>query len=206
MRILVADDSRPAQYILRTELQKLGHAVATVGDGAAALEALQKEPFPLVISDWMMPRLSGIELIRAVRARETQQSAEAAAQSYTYLILLTALDSKANYLEGMDAGADDLLTKPFDPEQLAARLRVAERLIGILRRIQQLSGLLPICARCKKIRDDPKPGQASGAAWVPVESYVVQRSLASFSHGVCPECYEKHLKPQLEQLKRVRGR
>jgi CheY-like chemotaxis protein len=182
--------------------------VVTVGDGAAALEALQQEPFPLVVSDWMMPRLSGIELIRAVRAREAQRSAEAAAQGYTYLILLTALDSKANYLEGMDAGADDLLTKPFDPEQLAARLRVAERLIGILRRIQQLSGLLPICARCKKIRDDTKPGEgkASRPAWVPVESYVVQRSEASFSHGVCPDCHEKHLKPQLDELKKGRGR
>lgn len=200
MRILVAEDSPPAQMILRMHLEKLGHEVDVVADGQAALETLERNVVPLVISDWMMPRLSGIELCRAIRAREARRLAQGRGQAYTYLILLTALDGKANYLEGMDAGADDLLTKPFDPEQLAARLRVAERILGLLEDVQQLSGLLPICSYCKNVREGAEDTPAS--AWVSIESYVSRRSEASFSHGVCPECYAKHLKPQLDAIRR----
>lgn len=204
MRILVAEDSRVAQMILRGALEKLGHDVSVVGDGRAALEALGKEPFSLVISDWMMPQVSGIELCRALRAAEARRLAEGRGQSYTYVILLTALNAKSDYLEGMNAGADDFLTKPFDPEQLAARLRVAERIIGLLNEMRQLSGLLPICAYCKKIREGDVSESSESKTWVPIEQYVSSRSEASFSHGVCPGCYAEHLKPQLDALREGR--
>jgi sigma-B regulation protein RsbU (phosphoserine phosphatase) len=204
MKILVAEDNRTEQLVLRASLQRLGHEVVVVGDGQAALDALEQQPFPLVISDWMMPRVSGVELCRAVRAREAQRLAEGKSPGYTYLILLTALDGKANYLEGMDAGADDLLTKPLDNEQLAARLRVAGRILDLMKQTQQLEGLLPICSYCKRIREgDASAGEA--ATWVPVESYVSSRTEASFSHGVCPSCYAQHLKPQLDELRRTRA-
>jgi len=204
VRILIAEDDRAAQLLLRTALQRLGHEVVAVEDGQAALESLEQHPFPLVISDWMMPRLSGLELCRAVRAREAERLAEGKKPGYTYLILLTALDAKADYLEGMDAGADDLLIKPLDNDQLAARLRVAGRILDLIKQTQQLEGLLPICSYCKKIREgDENAGEA--ASWVPVESYVSSRSEASFSHGVCPSCYAQHLKPQLDELRRKRS-
>lgn len=204
MRILIAEDDRAAQVLLRATLQRLGHEVVVVDDGQAALEALEREAFPLVISDWMMPRLSGLELCRAVRGCEARRLAQGRGPTYTYLILLTAKDAKADYLEGMDAGADDLLTKPFDADQLGARLRVAERIMGLLQEMQQLEGLLPICAYCKKIRE----GDAASSeqrSWVPIESYVSSHSEASFSHGVCPNCYAEHLKPQLDELRQERS-
>src|SRR5262252_7072730 len=102
---------------MRAFLQQHGHEVTLVDDGQAALERLSEDAFPLVLSDWMMPRLSGIELCREVRAREARRLAQGKAAGYTYLILLTARDGKANYQEAMDAGADDLLTKPVDPDQ-----------------------------------------------------------------------------------------
>jgi len=204
VRILIAEDNRAAKLVLRAALQRLGHEVVAVEDGQAALESLEQRSFPLVISDWMMPRLSGLELCRAVRGREAERLAEGKKPGYTYLILLTALDGKADYLEGMDAGADDLLIKPLDNDQLAARLRVAGRILDLIKETQQLEGLLPICSYCKKIREgDENAGEA--VSWVPVESYVSSRSEVSFSHGVCPSCYAQHLKPQLDELRRKRS-
>jgi phosphoserine phosphatase RsbU/P len=198
VRILIADDSRTTLALLGAALRSLGHEAIPVPDGQAALEALESEPFPLVISDWQMPRLSGVELCRAVREREARHDAAARRSRYTYLILLTALEGRDSYLEGMKAGADDLLTKPYDNEQLAARLRVAERIIGLLRTVDQLSGLLPICSYCKNIRE----GGRQDEAWVSIETYVSTRTEAAFSHGVCPTCYEKVLKPQLDALRK----
>jgi len=91
----------------------------------------------------------------------------------------------------MRAGADDFLTKPVDADQLGARLTVAERILGLRRELQQLEGLLPICAYCKRIRDDQEN-------WSSLEGYIEKRSEAQFSHGICPECYAKHIQPQLD--------
>jgi CheY-like chemotaxis protein len=187
VRVLVAEDDRTAQLLLRASLRSLRHEVEVVDDGQAALERLEKDPFPLLISDWMMPRLSGIELLRAVRAQEARRLAQGRGEGYTYVILLTALGGKDTYLEGMDAGADDLVTKPFDTQQLAARLCVAERILGLLGRERQLSGLLPICSYCKRIRDEGADA-AAPKNWVPIESYVSGHTEASFAHELCPDC------------------
>jgi len=90
----------------------------------------------------------------------------------------------------MDAGVDDFMTKPFDREELAARLRAAERVLGLRRHVQVLEGLLPICAYCKRIRDDNN-------AWHSVEGYMSSHSEVKFSHGICPECFER-IAPPLE--------
>lgn len=127
MKILVAEDDTVSRLLLSTILKSLGHTVTTVEDGYQAWTAWQQDEYPLVISDWMMPRIEGLELCRMIRAESTLQ--------YTYIILLTALNSRSSYLEGMDAGADDFLTKPFDEGQLAARLRVAERILELHHRL-----------------------------------------------------------------------
>lgn len=123
MKILVAEDDRVSRLVLSTILKRMGHTVTAVEDGHQAWAAWQQDEYPLVISDWMMPHVEGLQLCRMIRAEPTLQ--------YTYVILLTALSSRHSYLEGMDAGADDFLTKPFDEGQLAARLRVAERILGL---------------------------------------------------------------------------
>jgi diguanylate cyclase (GGDEF)-like protein len=123
MKILIAEDDTTSRLLFAATLRKLGHAVTAVENGQKAWEAWRAEAHPLLISDWMMPDMDGLQLCRMIRAEPSLQ--------YTYIILLTALDSKGSYLEGMNAGADDFITKPFDEEHLAARLRVADRILAL---------------------------------------------------------------------------
>lgn len=123
MDILIAEDDTTSRLSLEMTLRKLGHQVTAVDNGRAALEAWQRQPFPLLISDWMMPGLDGLELCRAIRATQRQQ--------YTYILMLTALGGKTNYLAGMEAGADDFITKPFDEDLLQARLHAACRFLRL---------------------------------------------------------------------------
>jgi two-component system chemotaxis response regulator CheY len=127
MKILIAEDDTTTRLLFGATLRKLGHAVTAVENGHKAWEAWLGEEHPLLISDWMMPDMDGLQLCKMIRAEPSLQ--------YTYIILLTSLDSKGSYLEGMNAGADDFITKPFDAEHLAARLRVAERILALHARL-----------------------------------------------------------------------
>lgn len=184
------DDDPVARRILTAMLVGLGHEAVPATDGAEAWERFQADPLDIVITDWMMPKIDGIELTRRIRAMPKAR--------YTYVLLLTALEGRARYLDGMDAGADDFITKPVHQEELHARLRVAERVLGLQREVHQLQGLLPICSYCKRIRDEAD-------AWSQVEEYVSRRTEAQFSHGICPTCYDQHLKPQLERASAAAG-
>jgi len=122
MKILIAEDDKDSRELLSWLLQKLGYQVVATENGAEAWEAYRRGRFRLVISDLLMPDIDGLELVRRIRAQKQAK--------YTYIILVTALIGKKDYLEGMEAGADDFVTKPFDPDELKARLRVAERIIS----------------------------------------------------------------------------
>jgi sigma-B regulation protein RsbU (phosphoserine phosphatase) len=183
--VLVADDDPVARTQLGALVRAAGFAVTAVADGREAWDALQVARFPVVIADWYMPELDGPELCRRLRARRDAP--------YVYVILVTSRGGKAQYLAGMDAGADDFITKPVDPDELRARLAVAVRILGLRRELQQLEGLLPICAYCKRIRDDQE-------RWTSLETYIEHRSDAQFSHGICPDCYAKHVQPQIDAL------
>jgi sigma-B regulation protein RsbU (phosphoserine phosphatase) len=191
MRILAVEDDPVSRRILTATLERLGHQVTVAQDGQEAWTQIVAAPAEVVITDWMMPRLDGIELTRRIRAREGGR--------YTYIIMLTAMRGRTSYLDGMAAGADDFVTKPFDKDELRARLCVAVRVLGLQREVKQLEGLLPICTYCKRIRDEAD-------AWSQVEEYVGRRTEAQFSHGICPDCYERHLKPQLESVQNDRFR
>ena len=183
MNLLLAEDDAVARMTLAAVLRGLGYEVTEAEHGGEAWANLQLGHFPVVISDWQMPEVSGPELCRRIRARTDER--------YTYFLLVTATGGKQRYLEGMEAGADDFITKPVDMEELRARLKVADRILGLRRHVQHLEGLLPICAYCKRIRD-------AAEQWESIERYVEARSEAQFSHGYCPECYEKHVRPQVE--------
>src|SRR5215467_8056221 len=122
MKILIAEDDRDSRELLRWMLEKLGYEVVAAENGKEAWEAFRRARFRLVISDVLMPEMDGLELCRRVRKHKQSK--------YTYVIIITALIGKKDYLEGMEAGADDFVTKPFDPDELKARLRVAERIIS----------------------------------------------------------------------------
>ena len=123
MKILIAEDDRDSRELLSWLLQKLGYQVMATENGQQAWEAYRTGRYRLVISDLLMPDVDGLELVRRIRGMKQSK--------YTYIILLTALIGKKDFLEGMEAGADEFITKPFDPDELKARLRVAERIISL---------------------------------------------------------------------------
>ena len=122
--VLIADDDTVSRTMLQSCLQKWGLSVSTAQDGLYAWHELQKTDAPsLIILDWMMPGFSGIELCRKIRAEKSSH--------YPYILLLTSRDAKEDLVEGLDAGADDYLTKPFNPSELRARLAVGRRILGL---------------------------------------------------------------------------
>ena|SRR5438132_1384988 len=154
MKVLVADDDVVSRTILDKLLRKLGYEPVLTANGREALAQIVREEIPLLVSDWQMPDIDGPELCRRLRAPGRKV--------YTYVILVTTLSGKSKYLEGIDAGADDFLTKPVDADELAARLKVGERIVALQKELRQIEGLLSICMLCKKIRE--------GGEWVPSTS------------------------------------
>jgi DNA-binding response OmpR family regulator len=182
VKILVVDDDPQFLAVAVELLESLGHETEQATSGLSALEILDQRPIRVVVTDWRMAGMDGLELVRRIRA--------AGRQRYTYVIMLTALGGPEHYLEGMRAGADDFVSKPLTIDQLEARLRVAERVVGLQEHVRLLEGLLSICMYCKKVR-------VSDEAWTSIEHYVEERSDASFSHDVCPACYERRVVPEL---------
>lgn len=123
MEILVADDEAVAAEFLTGVLEELGHEVTVVGDGREALDCLLTGTWRVLISDWEMPSMDGLELCRTIRAKELGR--------YVYVILLTVHDGTRHIVEGLSAGADEFMSKPFVPEELAVRLRTAERILSL---------------------------------------------------------------------------
>jgi phosphoserine phosphatase RsbU/P len=180
VRILIADDDRMSTMMLGRTLEQWGFEVIEVHDGVAAWESISgATPPALAIFDWMMPGLDGIELCRRIRATELRAP--------VYVILLTARTSRQDLVAGLEAGADDYLTKPFDPDELRARIHVGQRTLDLMANIKRLTGLLPICSYCKRIRTDTD-------YWEQVESYITEHTDALFSHGICPACLAKVMK------------
>jgi diguanylate cyclase (GGDEF)-like protein len=123
-KVLIADDDRVSCKLLAGLLKKWGYEPESVHDGVAAeRELLKQHAPPLAILDWMMPGLDGIQVLTAVRS--------AGQKPYTYILLLTSKAQKADLLEGMDAGADDYLIKPFDADELHARVRAGKRIVDL---------------------------------------------------------------------------
>lgn len=188
MRILVVDDESSIRGWLSLHLTDWGHDPVPVSGGKEALERLQSEDFPLVITDWLMPDVDGLTLVRALRSSPHSLH-------YTFVLMATVKGGKANYLEALGAGVDDFIQKPLDPETLAARIKVVERWQAVLKEMNHLRGLLPVCSYCKNIRDEQKE-------WQPLEAYVAKHSKAHFTHVICPECMERCVRPELDELRK----
>lgn len=192
MRILIAEDDATSRRLLEATLARDGYQVVSASDGDEAWERLQGTDAPrLAILDWMMPGRDGIEICRQLR-REPRPS-------YVYLLLVTTKTRTEDIIHGLEAGADDYLTKPYDPQELRSRIKSGERLLRLeealagkvselqeaLSHVKQLQGLLPICMFCKKIRDDSD-------TWHRLETYIERNSEALFSHSLCGDCRREH--------------
>lgn len=205
VRVLVVDDSRTNRQILLHQTVAWNMRATEAESGVRAIElmreaAAQGDPFNIIILDLMMPDMDGLEICRRVR--------ELSDAIPPYIILLTAMRNKEDVVNGIRAGANDYLTKPFHRDELRVRIGVGAQMIELhktlaarvkeleaaLTQVKQLQGILPLCSYCKKIRDDDD-------YWQQVDSYVAARSEAQFSHSICPDCYEEVAKPQLEKFR-----
>ena len=210
IRLLGVDDDPISRHLLEATLTSRGYSVTMVRDGASAWEQIEtltrppsKNQLPpplLAILDWFIPEPDGLELCRRIRERLPDRM--------IYTILLTSCSGHEAVVAGLEAGAHDYIVKPFDPNELEARVRVGLRVLRLqqslaervreveaaLTQVKQLHGLLPICSYCKSIRRDDN-------YWQAVEHYVAAHSEAQFSHGICPGCYEKEIEPQLAALR-----
>jgi sigma-B regulation protein RsbU (phosphoserine phosphatase) len=191
MKILVVEDNPVMQKLLQSQLSKWGYEAELAGDGRTAWNiVLHTEEPILALIDWMMPEMDGIELIRNIRKRPDR--------FYIYVILLTSKNCKEDLVTGLGEGADDFIRKPFDPNELRARMKAGFRILDLqqkleasiigleqaLSQVKTLQGLLPICAYCKKIRDGRN-------YWHQVERYISEHTEAEFTHGICPDCYRE---------------
>lgn len=201
--IVIADDHDNYRKVLRQLLEPEGCKMLEARDGKEALDLLNRMDAPVIgLIDWHMPEMDGIEVCRQARPRRDAPP--------MFLILLTARDAQSDIVMGLQAGANDYVTKPFSPEELVARIRIGIELMRLqqtlfdrlqelevaLARVKRLSGLLPICGYCKKIRDDRD-------YWLQVEEYIAEHSEAHFTHSICPQCYETRVKPELAQLRGI---
>ena len=197
--ILIVDDDLASLKALSTALV-VDYNVLTAMDGFKAISLLKEHMPDLVILDVMMPDMDGFEVCRIIRSDNAMEDIP--------IIFLTALDTFEGEFEGLEIGGTDYLAKPVNYALLKLRIRnhieLKERnslikeqryllarkndeLEAALSRVKQLEGIIPICMYCKKIRDDQQ-------SWQQLETYISEHSEAVFSHGACPECFEKQMK------------
>jgi phosphoserine phosphatase RsbU/P len=176
MKILIAEDDAVSSSVLELTLERMGHEVVVTRSGTEAWETFDRDPVRVVVSDWMMPGIDGLEFCRRIRARPKTP--------YTYFILLTALSTSSdNYDLATKASVDDFLTKPLHRSTLQMRLRVADRILWFTKEVHQLKQLIPICCSCRKINTGEE-------FWQQFETYIEQHTGSRFSHGFCPECMQ----------------
>ncbi len=189
MKILIAEDQPVAALYLRRTLENLGHQAEVAPDGEAAWQLIRDGEIPLLISDWMMPRLDGLELCRRLRAVRLDR--------YIYIILLTSLDRRDDRVKGLRAGADDFLTKPPDPEELAVRLEIAERILAVHDQLARQNALLAELAATdeltgvknrRRFREDLEMlfGQAEPPAGAPVADPARHRRVQAVQRRLRP--------------------
>jgi phosphoserine phosphatase RsbU/P len=201
MKVLVAEDERTLRLTMQKLLEGFGYEVCTAADGNEALTVFLEQRPPIVVTDWMMPGMDGLSVVKTIRAF--------AEDDYTYIIMVSSREDKSDIMEGMQAGVDEFLIKPVDRDQLHARLRVGRRILMLQETLRQrikeieeaqkhvrkLQGFLPICAYCKNVRNEAD-------LWQEVEEYILEHEAAiEFSHSICPDCYEQYVKPMEEKMR-----
>lgn len=198
VRVLVVEDDPYFQRVLQKRLAAEGFQVQTAGDGREGMKCIVAWEPDLVLSDWMMPEVDGLELCQSVKTGLREGA--------PYFILLTAKGELSDRVLGLQTGADDYLVKPCDQAELLARVRAGLRIVLLTRELRdtvarleearttaddgsrepfRLPGLISICSFCKKVRDEEE-------RWQEIDRYLADRAHADFTHGICPECRAAH--------------
>jgi len=136
MEILIVDDELISRRFLQKAIESLGYSVVSAENGLQALDIIQKNQIKLVIADWMMPVLDGVELCRKIRLKSDA--------GYIYFILLTGKDKKEDIIQGLDAGADDYITKPFEREELRVKVMTGMRILELEKRLEEIACIDPL--------------------------------------------------------------
>lgn len=191
MKILIAEDDYTTRLMLQVILEKWKYKVVVAENGIEAMKEFERHQLPqIAILDWEMPEMNGLEVCEKIRELELQTP--------VYIIMLTGRSATQDIVNGLDAGADDYVTKPFDENELRARIRVAERMVRIqeslsntveelseaLDQVDTLQGILPICTHCQSLRSDNE-------AWQRLEKYIESHTMSKLSKSICPDCMEK---------------
>ncbi len=183
-RILIVDDDEQFNIKILTEFLQDDYKIMAAKSGEQALKIISgPNPPDLILLDIIMPDMDGYEVCQKIKANEKNK--------HIPIIFVTAVSEAMDAAKAFDLGAVDYVTKPFNPVTVKARVNThiqlsstMQALQTALKKVKKLSGLLPICAQCKKIRDDK-------GYWNQVESYLQLHSEAVFSHGLCPDCSEE---------------
>ena len=197
--ILIVDDTPANLQLLSGMLGERGYKVRLAPNGKLALMGAQAVPPDLILLDIKMPGLSGYEVCEQLKADPRTRDIP--------VIFISALDQTEDKVMAFTFGGVDYITKPFQLGEVLARVethlklrelqkQLTERVRELeeaLAKVNKLEGFLPICSYCKRVRDDQD-------YWQRVESYIAARSEARFSHSICPDCYDEHVRPQLEAL------
>ena len=184
----IVEDDPTTRRLLENLTSLLGYQVESYNNGDDAWDAFATIDPQIVISDWKMPGKDGLELCRRIRGMHSD--------TYTYFILVTAQRrSRSNLEQAIGAGIDDFLKKPIGSDEIWNRLRVAERILGFNKQVKTLESLIPICAYCKKVRNDDD-------LWEQIEQYVNERTGADFTHSICPSCLDEQVRPQMGAYKK----
>jgi len=184
MKILVVDDDPVLRVVVTAGLKALHHDVVACQSGAKAWAQLQQSAFPVMITDWSMPEMDGIQLTQALRKMPRE--------SYTYVIMLTGHSSREDYLTGVKAGVDAFLVKPLDGALLEAQLSIAARVVGQQDHTKRLESIMTVCSYCKRVRSE--------GDWVDMEQYIAREFKALPSHTFCPSCFKEKVEPDMKEL------
>lgn len=191
LHIAIAEDDLVTRRLIEKFLRDEGHEIASFESGQAAWEHFSKNPVQVIVSDWNMPDMDGLDLCRQVRGVRRE--------AYTYFILLTSASrSHSNIHAAVAAGVDDFLSKPVNPDEMWMRLHVASRILGYAGQVRQLESLIPICSYCKKVRNDSN-------LWQAVDQYLSQQTGKDLSHSICPDCYRTIVQKELDEMKGPQG-
>ncbi len=169
--ILLVDDDPFILTGIGKDLEGEGYRVTTVESGELALVRIEKNNFDLVITDLVMDRIDGIQVLKAAKAANPE----------TMVLILTGYGDMGSAIDALRLSADDYMLKPCEPDEMRIRVsRCCERL-EVNRRLKLYENMLPVCCVCKKIRDDK-------GYWQQIDAYIRDHSEAQFTHGICPDC------------------